>query len=183
MIDDFAIKVEGDVANWSPWCSEKAAKAAYFAASAVDGLWKAGLSEQTHPELWYALFYSVENTTRLWAFSRGLLSEYRASDAEIILKNGSAGYETIAIRYGVRRDTDPSAIRDLRGFVAEAGPYLVDFPRHDERTLLYDVIRRCRVRHPLIRRLSTILDEVSMGNRPWQDFLPEAQSILAALLK
>lgn len=39
-----------------------------------------------------------------------------------------------------------------------------------------------KVQHPLVRRLSNALDDVSYGKRTWREFIPEARGILLALL-
>jgi hypothetical protein len=178
------ILIEGSSIDWMPWCSEKSGKVAYFLGATVESLWEAGIYRKRNdgpPDLWDNLHIATDNALRIWTWSLGLLNDHRTEHIEMILRNGTAGCKALESLYGERDNLDPRGIYDVLAFAEEAEGYLVPAPRHDERTLLHDVIHRCRVRHPLVRRLGKMLEAVSLGEQPWSSFVPEAHQVLQTL--
>lgn len=175
------VSTTGEI-NWSPWCSEKARTVVQGLAHLVD-LFESrpDIPSDVREQFLNDTPWMLANATKLLSFGCG--AEWTGQDGDLIAEGGYEGYETVAVRYGLLRETTHNGrIRKISEFIDRVS-VLLDGPRAPNRTFLHDVLRDCMLKHPTIDRIATLLDQVTMGELSWGEFVPLARTNLDELAR
>lgn len=163
--------------DMSPWCTEKAERAAEALARLGTTLRAIPVSTEKRDDALSELQWAAYNVTKLLAFSCG--ADWKPEHASWIVSEGHAGYEKVAVSYGLLPET--SAQRRARRLMVftEATKELLDAPPVPGRTLLHEQLEGFRENSVALEALKQRLELVTSGALSWADFVPVARRFVA----
>lgn len=189
MSREFEIHSSNFKHNMAAWCEEKSEYVIIGLARIVD-LVKSqkDLPPEFQEELQSFLSPILWDVTKIFAFSCG--AEWSTADSGLIFDNGYAGYEELAVKYGLLDETSESKrMREISLKKRELSLFLNKFfellegDKSPNRTLIHELLASCKIKHVMITQLSNLIEQVTMGELTWEKFIPSAKSLLNELAK
>lgn len=180
MQDDFEIRSSAFPYNMSGWCTEKSDCVVSHLARFVDELRQNDtLTESQKDDLCFHLYAALHDATKMMAFSCG--ANWSAGSPDLVIQEGYAGYEKVAVKYGLLEETSLSKqAKRRRTFLSELDS-LLNGPRYPGRTLIHEKLASCGERGPIIEHLSQLAEGVTMGETDWDEFVVQAKPLLEQL--
>lgn len=170
--------------EWSHWVTEKASNVLKHLSHIATVVRTAELDPTAREDLESELGAALWDTIKLVSFGTGVritgnqLGDY----CEEIATVGGPAYPQVARELGVEIYTPPDERSvDLLEVIKEL-ELCVNLPRSEGRTRLHGALLRVEsTGGALIRRLLDGIENVTMGNLAWEEFVPDARNILSAL--
>lgn len=179
MNKNFEIKSTNYPHDMSSWCTEKMATVV-DELSRIANIVNNKLSENVKEEIMLSLYPAIYDATKMLAFSCG--AEWNAKDRKIILEGGEFAFEKLMLKYGIKNEVpEGKGIFEIKTFIEKCEKLLTG-NKSPNRTLMHDLFRNLRVpKDPLIKKLEDVLEEVTMGEKEWEEFVPIGLSLLSQL--
>ena len=175
--------------DMSAWCAEKSSNVLRSLSEVADLLNSENdLPPDFRDEISRCLGSAVIYGILVLAFSRGQATTAEpGADAEEIMSLGYAGYERLAVRYGLLEMTSEERRRmETRRLVESCARQLhecLTADRASGRTAAHDVLARYANVSPVLTGLADSLEQVTMGESSWEDFVKSARIQLDYLLE
>lgn len=166
--DKFEVRSSHFPYEMSGWCSEKSGKVAEYIARLIEMIQTSALSDDERERFRFLLGCAAWDATKLMSFATG--SDWSPDDARQLQTEGFAGYQEVAVRYGIIRETDKQrGIRKLNEFLREVEP-LVRGQQAPNRTLIHELLGRTQIKHPFVTMVADEIEKVTMDRHPWTSF-------------
>lgn len=133
---------------------------------------KDAMASELHPALY--------NATKLLAFSFKSLAAWSPEDAAFVMRGGDEAVRMLVYRYRTGKNMD---VWPTVGAFLDAIEPLLDLGNPANRTLIYDLLRqfpKTASLGPVITEIADMVEERTMGNISWEDFVARAKRLVAA---
>lgn len=159
---------------FTSWCMEKTESLAKTIANALETVKSLESKDAEKVEdLINDLSYIANLSTSLFLFCHG--EDLDKVDTDIIAINGYRGYEELTYQVGLIKET---TIMKKERFIA-AFKELIKGEKYPNRTLIYDLINDYSFKKdPIAVELLNLIEQVTMGEREWDDFVKISQNKL-----
>lgn len=122
-------------------------------------------AEQLRDEIHSHLSYALYDFTKVLSTVAG--ADWETEDREKVLHKGVDGVEELLVRYGTMAKESTRAHRLHAGGTRVYE--LSKLPKAEGRTLMHEELRRIPTGIPAFDGLRDVLEQVTMGTRPWAD--------------
>ena len=168
------------------WCREKADVVVINLAYQVDQLRAIeSASGESNKDMHRYISNALFDATKLLSYFCEV--EWSVQDHELILEKGYEGYEELAVRCKLIEKTSRLKEEEclqrkqdkFARFVCQLREYL-NGPRSPNRTLIHELLDQNPEtnNNPIVKRISDLIWEVTMGNAEWEDFVEETEALL-----
>lgn len=160
---------------FTSWCMEKTEMLAKAIANALDTTKSLEFKDNEKKEdLLCDLLYIANLSVSLFLFCHG--KELDLVDSDIIAVNGYHGYEELAYHVGLIKETTTM----IKEKFSATFRCLIKGEKYPNRTLIHDLIRDYQFKQdPIVKELSSLIEQVTMGEREWDSFVEIAESKLS----
>jgi hypothetical protein len=168
--------------NMATWCEEKSENVIIGLARIVDLIKsQKDLPSEFQEDLDSFLSPILWDATKIFAFSCG--AEWSTEDRGLIFDNGYAGYEELAVKYGLLDETSESKKKREVSLFLNKFYELLEGEKSLNRTLIHELLASCKIKHIMITQLSNLIEQVTMGELSWEKFILSAKKRLNELAK
>lgn len=178
--DEVEVRSPGFDYNMAAWCREKSHHIVMELAYLVDYLKDSEqIPDANRDETLSQISGVMYDATKLLSLMYGV--QWSGAESDRIMGEGFAGYEHVAIQYGIIHGTSRTRrSKNVSEFIARFSEYL-DGPRAPNRTYLHEVLLNYDIRSPLVEQLELLLEQVTNGELDWDDFVLFARELLVRL--